>query len=172
MHSIAVIENNLSKLQKLNYNQFFWWRRWARKNKPLHNYSPLIDKIENGDYDDSPYRWQIYYCDWEIEHKHSEFSDINEWASETTIDRNRRRRLREDHEKYEKENLQQLQRDFLNTFKMTREDYENELLEFDGTLRNFYIQCESKYHKFNRPSTIRRRGRPPKIKADITDSPF
>jgi hypothetical protein len=54
MHSIAVIENNLSKLQKLNYNQFFWWRRWARKNKPLHNYSPLIDKIENGDYDDSP----------------------------------------------------------------------------------------------------------------------
>jgi hypothetical protein len=38
-----------------------------------------------------------------------------------------------------------LQRDFLNTFKMTKENYENELLEFDGTLRNFYIQCESKY---------------------------
>ncbi len=172
MHSIEVIENNLSKLQKLNYNQFFWWRRWTRKNKALHNYSPLIDKIENGDYDDSPYRWQIYYCDWEIEHKRTEFPDINEWAHETTIDRNRRRRLREDHEKYEKENLQQLQRDFLNTFKMTKENYENELLEFDGTLRNFYIQCESKYHKFNRPSSMPRRGRPPKIKADSSDSPF
>ena len=141
---------------------------WA---KTLHKYSPLIDKIENGDYNDSPYRWQIYYCDWEIEQKRFEFTDVNEWAHETTIDRNRRRRLREDHEKYEKENLQQLQRDFLNTFKMTKEDYENDLFEFDGTLKAFYIQCISKYHKFNNV-TKPRRGRPPKIQVDSVDSPF
>jgi hypothetical protein len=98
MHSIEVIEKNLLKLQKLNYNQFFWWRRWTRKGKSLHKYSPLIDKIQNGDYDDSPYRWQIYYCDWEIEQKRTDFPDVNEWAHETTIDRNRRRRWREDHE--------------------------------------------------------------------------
>jgi len=170
-HSIEVIEKNLSKLQKLNYNQFFWWRRWTRMGKTLHKYSPLIDKIENGDYNDSPYRWQIYYCDWEIEQKRFEFTDVNEWAHETTIDRNRRRRLREDHEKYEKENLQQLQRDFLNTFKMTKEDYENDLFEFDGTLKAFYIQCISKYHKFNNV-TKPRRGRPPKIQVDPVDSPF
>jgi hypothetical protein len=42
--------------------------------------------------------------------------------TETTIDRNRRRRLREDHEKYELENLEQLRKDFLQTFRMTRED--------------------------------------------------
>jgi len=60
---IELIEKKLSKLQKLNYNQFFWWRRWTRKGKPLHKYSPLADKIKNGDYDDSPYRWQINYCD-------------------------------------------------------------------------------------------------------------
>ena len=131
----------------------------------------MIDKIENGDYNDSPYRWQIYYCDWEIEQKRFEFTDVNEWAHETTIDRNRRRRLREDHEKYEKENLQQLQRDFLNTFKMTKEDYENDLFEFDGTLKAFYIQCISKYHKFNNV-TKPRRGRPPKIQVDSVDSPF
>ena len=53
---IELIEEKLSQLQKLNYNQFFWWRRWNRKGKPLHKYSPLIDKIKNGDYDDSPYR--------------------------------------------------------------------------------------------------------------------
>ena len=100
-----------------------------------------------------------------------EFTDVNEWAHETTIDRNRRRRLREDHEKYEKENLQQLQRDFLNTFKMTKEDYENELLEFDGTLKKFYLQCQSKYYKFNNV-TKPRRGRPPKIQVTSADSPF
>ena len=163
-HSIEVIEEQLSKLQKLNYNQFFWWRRWNRKTKPLHKYSPLIDKIKNGDYDESPYLFQIYYCDWEIAEKRKQFTDIKEWASETTIDRNRRRRLREDHEKYEKENLTQLRKDFLNTFRMTREDYENDVVEVGGTLEEFYNYCEMRYGKFNQPINKPRRGRPPKIK--------
>lgn len=163
-HSIEVIEEQLSKLQKLNYNQFFWWRRWNRKTKPLHKYSPLIDKIKNGDYDESPYLFQIYYCDWEIAEKRKQFTDAREWASETTIDRNRRRRLREDHEKYEKENLTQLRKDFLNTFRMTREDYENDVVEVGGTLEEFYNYCEMRYGKFNQPINKPRRGRPPKIK--------
>jgi len=163
-HSIEVIEKQLDKLQKLNYNQFFWWRRWNRKTKPLHKYSPLIDKIKNGDYDESPYLFQIYYCDWEIAEKRKQFDDVREWASETTIDRNRRRRLREDHEKYEKENLTQLRKDFLNTFRMTREDYENDVVEVGGTLEEFYNYCEMRYGKFNQPINKPRRGRPPKIK--------
>jgi hypothetical protein len=164
-HSIEVIEKQLGKLQKLNYNRFFWWRRWNRKTQPLHKYCPLIDKIKNGDYDESPYLFQIYYCDWEIEQKHTQFPDIREWAEATTMDRNRRRRLREDHEKYEKENLTQLRKDFLNTFRMTREDYENDVVEVGGTLEEFYHHCEMRYGKFNRPATTApRRGRPPKIK--------
>ena len=163
-HSIEVIEKQLGKLQKLNYNQFFWWRRWNRKTKPLHKYSPLIDKIKNGDYDESPYLFQIYYCDWEIAEKRKQFTDAREWASETTIDRNRRRRLREDHEKYEKENLTQLRKDFLNTFRMTREDYENDVVEVGGTLEEFYNYCEMRYGTFNQPVNKPRRGRPPKIK--------
>ena len=163
-HSIEVIEKQLGKLQKLNYNQFFWWRRWNRKTKPLHKYSPLIDKIKNGDYDESPYLFQIYYCDWEIAEKRKQFTDMREWANETTIDRNRRRRLREDHEKYEKENLAQLRKDFLNTFRMTREDYENDVVEVGGTLEEFYNYCETRYGKFNQTVNKPRRGRPPKIK--------
>ena len=46
-YSIEVIEKKLSQLQHLNYNRFFWWRRWTRKGKPLHKYAPLIDKIRN-----------------------------------------------------------------------------------------------------------------------------
>ena len=72
-HSIEVIEEQLSKLQKLNYNQFFWWRRWGRKGQSLHKYSPLIDKIRNGDYDPSPYLWQIHYCQWEIDQKYKQY---------------------------------------------------------------------------------------------------
>ena len=73
MHTIEVIEEQLSQLQKLNYNQFFWWRRWGRKIQPLQKYSPLIDKINNGDYADSPYRFQIHYCDWEIDQVYKQF---------------------------------------------------------------------------------------------------
>lgn len=163
-HSIEVIEKQLDKLQKLNYNQFFWWRRWNRKTKPLHKYSPLIDKIKNGDYDESPYLFQIYYCDWEIAEKRKQFTDVGEWAYETRLDRQRRRRLREDHEKYEKENLEQLRKDFLNTFRMTKDDYENDVIEVGGTLEEFYNYCEMRYGTFARPTTAPRRGRPPKIK--------
>jgi hypothetical protein len=169
---IETIEKKLSQLQKLNYNQFFWWRRWARKTKPLHKYSPLVDKIKNGDYDDSPYRWQIHYCDWEIEQKAIQFPDRNEWAHETTIDRNRRRRLREDHEKYELENLEQLRKDFLQTFRMTQDDYERDIIEVGGTLEEFYNYCDQRYGTYNRPVNMPRRGRPPKIKVDDPNSPF
>ena len=169
---IELIEKKLSKLQKLNYNQFFWWRRWTRKGKPLHKYSPLADKIKNGDYDDSPYRWQIYYCDWEIDQKTKKFFDRREWAEETTIDRNRRRRLIDDHEKYERKNLEQLQKDFLQTFRMTRDDYERDVIEVGGTLEEFYNYCETRYGTYFRPTTAPRRGRPPKIKPDNSDSPY
>ena len=163
-YPIELIEEKLSQLQKLNYNQFFWWRRWTRMGKPLHKYSPLIDKIKNGDYNDSPYRWQIYYCDWEIAQKRKQFPDPREWSYETRLDRQRRRRLREDHDKYEHDNLKQLQKDFLNTFRMTRDDYQRDVLEVGGTLEEFYNYCEMRYGKFNRPTTAPRRGRPPKIK--------
>ena len=164
-HSIEVIEEQLSKLQKLNYNQFFWWRRWGRKTKPLHKYSPLIDKIRNGDYDPSPYLWQIYYCQWEIDQKYKQFEgDGREQATQTRLDKQRRRRLIDDHEKYEKENLAQLEKDFLTTFRMTKDDYRRDVIEVGGSPEEFYNYCDDTYGRFNRPTTAPRRGRPPKIK--------
>lgn len=165
MHTIEDIEKQLSQLQKLNYNQFFWWRRWGRKSQPLHNYSPLIDKIRNGDYDPSPYLWQIHYCQWEIDQKYKKYEgDGRTQASETRLDKNRRRRLTDDHEKYEKENLEQLRKDFVATFRMTKQNFDHDVVEVGGTLEEFYNYCEDKYHKYNRPTTAPRRGRPPKNK--------
>ena len=164
-HSIEVIEEQLSKLQKLNYNQFFWWRRWGRKGQSLHKYSPLIDKIRNGDYDPSPYLWQIHFCQWEINQKYKQFEgDGREQAVQTRLDKTRRRRLIDDHEKYEKENLAQLKKDFITTFRMTKQDFDRDVVEVGGTLEGFYNYCEDTYGKFNRPTTAPRRGRPPKIK--------
>ena len=165
MHTIEVIEEHLAQLQKLNYNQFFRWRRWGRKIQPLHKYSPLIDKIRNGDYKPSPYLWQIHYCQWEIDQKYEQYQgDGRLQATETRLDKTRRRRLTDDHEKYEKENLEQLRKDFIATFRMTKQNFDHDVVEVGGTLEEFYRYCEMRYGRFNRPTTAPRRGRPPKIK--------
>ena len=46
-HPEEEVLNQLSKLQPLNYNRFYWWRRWGAKKQPLHKYHPLLDKIRN-----------------------------------------------------------------------------------------------------------------------------
>ena len=66
----------------------------------------MIDKIRKGDYEPSPYLWQIHYCQWEIDQKYEQYQgDGRLQATETRLDKTRRRRLTDDHEKYEKENL-------------------------------------------------------------------
>ena len=49
MHSKEVILKKLSNYTPLKYNQFYWWRNWGPKNKPLFNSRPLLDRIKNGD---------------------------------------------------------------------------------------------------------------------------
>jgi len=162
-HTIEVINSHLSKLQKLKYNQFFWWRRWSVKNKPLHESALLWDKINNGDYNFSPYFWQLKYCEWEIKQKELKYpGDIKRICEETALDVQRRKRLREDHEKYERENLAQLKKKFLSSFKMTSEEYDRDILKIDGDVKDFYIYCEQKYPKYNVITTLKRRGRPRK----------
>ena len=169
IHSIQVIEKELSKLQKINYNQFLWWRRWTPKNKPLSKHVFLWDKIINGDYNFSPYFWQIQYCEWEIEQKQLKYpGEYERFCDEASLDFQRRKRLREDHEKYEVENLEQLRKDFVTTFRMTEKDYDKEVIEFGSDLKDFYIYCEQKYRKYNIPeftTTKSRRGRPRKNKS-------
>ena len=49
------LEKELSKLRKLNYNAFRWWRMYDVKSPKLHHRCPLIDRIKNGDFDYSPF---------------------------------------------------------------------------------------------------------------------
>ena len=47
---------------------------------------------------------------------------------------------------------------------MTKQNFDHDVVEVGGTLEEFYNYCEDKYSKYNRPTTIPRRGRPPKNK--------
>lgn len=75
----------------------------------------------------------------------------------------RRKKLWEDYEKDESTKLEEIKKNFVSEFEMTEEDYESEVIEFGGTLEDFYIYIRKTYD--TRLSPLKRRGRPKKIKS-------
>jgi len=155
-----LVLKEISKLRPLNYNRFMWWRRFSQKKIPLDDKSPLLDKIKNGDLDFSHYYWQVLYTEIEMNEKYKECVDEQHFIEQCRVDRERRRRLHGDFEKDEKEKLKILRREFSREFRMTKEDYDREILEFDGTILQLYNHCEIRYRK--KLKITSKRGRPRK----------
>lgn len=145
-----IVENEINKLQKLNYNRFFWWRNFAVKQKPLHKYFPLIDKIKNGDYDPSPYMWMAQHAILEAYPKiNVEKDDPVKQSEVLVLDIARYRRLMADFEKDEAERMNNLYKEFKINFKLDEEIVQNEMSDFDGTLEEFYHYIRKKYRENN-----------------------
>ena len=145
-----IVENEINKLQKLNYNRFFWWRNFAVKQKPLHKYSPLIDKIKNGDYDPSPYMWMAQHAILEAYPKiNIEKDDPVKQSEVLVLDIARYRRLMADFEKDEAERMNNLYKEFKINFKLDEDTVQNEMSDFDGTLEEFYHYIRKKYRENN-----------------------
>lgn len=138
-----LVLEEISKLRPLKYNKFQWWRRFASPNRPLEDKAPLIDKIKNGDLEFSNYFWQALYTELELNAKREEVRDGMEWIETTQVDRARRKRLWEDFEKDETKKLEYIKKQFVKVFKMTAEDYEEQLSKATGTLEDLYYTCES-----------------------------
>jgi uncharacterized protein YndB with AHSA1/START domain len=155
-----LVLQEIAKLQPLNYNQFRWWRRFDQPNKPLHKNASLLDKIQNGDLEFSHYWWQAKYTEIEMNEILENCIDYQDWSEKTQVDRARRRRLWEDFEKDEAEKLSYIRKEFSKEFRMTEEDYEDEITKFDGSLEELYRHCEIKYGKKIRIKS--KRGRPRK----------
>ena len=160
MHSKEKILQELSKLKPIKYNQFRWWRRWDSKNLPLSSKAPLIDRILNGDFDYSPYFWQFQYCLVEMEDKKLIAKDNLDWMEIITIDRARYKRLIDDFNRDEKDRLDGLEKAFLQSFHMTKEDYRSYLEEFEGTIEELYhyisTRCFSKSSKRGRTRALKK----------------
>ena len=155
------LEEKFSHLQKLNYNQFRWWRLYAPKNKPLDNRQPLRDRILNGDFDFSCYKAQIYLVEYQLNDILKECGmDYAKYLEKTQVIRARRKRLIEDFEKDEAERLRSLTVEFTKYFKCNREQVEEEMLNCSGSLIDLYYIIEEKYRKKH---YISKRGRPRKI---------
>ena len=152
----------ISQLQPINYNQFRWWRRFDNPNKPLHKYSDLLRKIQNGDYDFSHFYWQAKYAEMEIDELYNKcYPDYVLFNEKNAMNGARRKRLWDDFEKDEKEKMSQIKKDFQLTFRMSRDQIRKEMEEFGGTLEDLYHYCENQYGK--RQKRLETRGRPRKI---------
>jgi hypothetical protein len=155
-----IVEKELSKLQKLNYNKFRWWRMYTDGHTPLPNKSLFIDKILNGDFNPSLYMWQV----WLVEHDLNEIwstskNDMSMFLENTSVQRARRKRLTEDFEKEEFERMYSLYEHFFKYFDIDRDQLEEEMLECSGELKDLYYIIKNKYTHQIRKS---KRGRPKK----------
>ena len=108
MYSIPIsrkeVEKQLNQYQKINYNQFRWWRMYQPKNKPLDSRKPLRDRILNGDFDYTCYRAQQYLVEYQLKDLLKECNnDYQMFLEKGAVQLARRKRLIEDSEKDEAE---------------------------------------------------------------------
>jgi len=159
------LQQKFSKLQKLNYNQFRWWRMYDTKNKPLDKRQPLRDRILNGDYDFSHYWYQAAWVEHDLNDLQIECKDDSGlFVEKGAVLRARRKRLLEDFERDEKEKLEGLYNEFPKYFRISKDEVKKEMEQFNGSLIDFYYYLDDKYKILHKPSPYgkKKRGRPRK----------
>ena len=153
-----VVEQELSKLQPLNYNKFMWWRTHTQKGNPLGKRAPLKDRIINGDFDFSCYYWQAQSAAIQARKKLDlSTDDYQAQYEKTMVDVARYRRLLADYEKEETDRLEAIYDAFTTAFKITKDDLIDELCNWPGTLLSYYEYCNE--FKYPTPAENRKRGR-------------
>ena len=140
---------------KKPYDRFMWWRSYTPKNKPLSIKASLIERILNGDFEAGPYLLEVELVHHTINEKFKGLIgkdgevDWGKYNIETSIDRARKKRLLEDHDKDEFRKLDDLRKLFKKEFRMTEEEYQKELTKGSDTLVDFYYKLDNKYGKRN-----------------------
>ena len=147
-HSKAWLERYLKKnYYKKKYDRYMWWRSYTLRNKPLTNRHPLRDRILNGDFDLGPYVFEIELVEHRINEKSQTHKHEDTFREDIQLDKARRKRLQEDREKDEATKLEDLRKAFVFEFRMTKEQYDKEVVKPNKDLISFYYKMEDKYGK-------------------------
>ena len=125
------------------YNPYYWWRRFKGRDT-LHKYRRLNEKIANGDYEVSDYHWWMLWEDKLEQEAVSKITDPNKLHEARCLFGERKRRLSTDYEKDEAKILEAMNKDFRIELRMSQEEVEEEMLNFDGTLSEFYYYIYNK----------------------------
>ena len=144
IHPKEVINKEISKLQPLKYNQFYWWRKFKDKS-PLSSKEAVHARIDNGDFDFSSYYWQAQFALIEMEDKTGHISDPSNRHEAQTIYRERWRRLMNDYEKDEFQRLDNYKKAITGVFEIEKEELETLMENFEGTLKELYTFIKNNY---------------------------
>ena len=147
-HSKAWLERFLKKnYYTKKYDRYMWWRSYTLKNPPLSNKHPLRDRILNGDFDLGSYVFEIELVEHRMNEKALKHKHEDTFQEETQVDKARRKRLQEDRDKDEVSKLYELKKAFLFEFRMTKQQYDKEVVKPNKDLISFYFKMEDKYGK-------------------------
>lgn len=149
IHSKEWLEKYLKKNYfTKKYDRFMWWRSFTLRNAPLSNRHPLRDRIINGDFDLGSFVFEIELVEHRINEKFKSIGhDHVQYVEAVSLDRARIKRLKEDRDKDEAKKLVELKNAFLSEFKMTKDQYEKEVVKAHKDILTFYYKMESKYGK-------------------------
>lgn len=147
INSLEWLEEYLStNYYKKPYDRFMWWRNYTPKCRPLHSRKPLRDRIANGDFDTSSFKYEAQVSEHKLNKMYIESKgDMGVYSHNSALEANRRKRLLEDFTKDENKKLLELKNAFLLKFRITEEQYEKEIINWDGELINFYDFIEKNY---------------------------
>ena len=147
-HSKAWLERYLKKnYYTKKYDRYMWWRSYTLRNQPLSNRHPLRDRILNGDFDLGSYVFEIELVEHRMNEKSLKHKHEDTFQEDVQLDKARRKRLQEDRDKDEVNKLHELKKSFLYEFKMTKEQYDKEVVKPNKDLISFYFKMEDKYGK-------------------------
>lgn len=152
-HSEKKIKSEIKKLTPISYNRFYWWKSFKQKKESLSSKYSLIEKIENGDYDFSSYFWQAQYAILKGIEKIKDITDYDLQIEKTSIDLERYRKLMNDFEKEEQTRLLELKLKFTKEFEISFEQIEQEMLNYNGTLKDFYYFILKTYNQKSKRTT-------------------
>jgi len=153
IHDVKWLEKYLkTNYYKKKYDRFMWWRSYTPRKAPLSNKHSLRDRILNGDFDIGPFIYEIELVEHRMNERYIKYpDDPGRIRQEEQLDAARRKRLMEDRDKDEARKLEELKKCFLFEFKMTRKQYDREIVSFRGKdLITFYYRMEKKYKKYAR----------------------
>jgi hypothetical protein len=154
IHSQEWLEKFLKKnYYTKKYDRFMWWRSFTPRNSPLSSRHPLRDRIINGDFDLGSFVFEVELVEHRINQKFQEIGhDYTQYHEAISLDRARIKRLKEDRDKDEARKLEELKKAFITEFKMSKEDYEREIVLSYKDLLSFYDKMEKKFGRYWKPA--------------------
>ena len=137
------LKDRISTFRKNTYNRFYWWRRFQPRQM-LHKNNRLNERIPNGDFEVSDYHWQLQYEDVLEKEATAKEPNSDKKHEIRCMFGERKRRLSKDYEVDEKKILDEMYKAFKTELRMTREQVDEEMLNFEGTLSEFYYYIYNK----------------------------